>query len=103
MPKTRTSFAKGRSGNPGGRPKEHPEIRELAKQRCPRAIERLTEIMESSDERAASAAAKELLDRGIGKAPQHITSETHITGDSTLSLSEVNALIAECRAMLGGK
>lgn len=67
------TFKAGKSGNPGGRPKENPEVKLLAQAHAPRAIERLAEIMESTDERAAAAASSALLDRGYGKPAQAIT------------------------------
>lgn len=69
------TFKTGQSGNPGGRPKENAEVKELARTHGPRAIGRLAEIMESEDERAAAAASQALLDRGYGKPAQAITGE----------------------------
>lgn len=47
------------------------EVRKLAKKFGPAAIDRLNEIMtQSEDERAAVAAAKELLERAYGRASQ---------------------------------
>lgn len=66
------AFEKGQSGNPGGRPKENAEVKALARTHGPRAIERLAEIMNSADERAAAAASNALLDRGYGKPAQAI-------------------------------
>ena len=65
-------FKKGESGNPGGVSKTAKEIRELARQNCPHAIRKLIKLLESKDERTVIAAAKELMDRGLGKAPQAI-------------------------------
>ena len=61
------AFQKGKSGNPGGRPKEVAEVRELAKKHGPAAIERLVTLMDSENERTAVAACQALLDRGYGK------------------------------------
>ncbi len=60
-------FEKGKSGNPGGRPKEVAEVRELAKKHGHAAIERLKTLMDSENERTAVAACLALLDRGYGK------------------------------------
>jgi hypothetical protein len=70
-------FEKGRSGNPGGRPKVVAEVKEFARAHTHEAIETLVSIM--SNPKAAPAArvsaANALLDRGYGKPPQHITGE----------------------------
>jgi hypothetical protein len=56
----------GQSGNPGGRPKG---IAAIARQHTDKAVQVLVDGMESPDERVKIAAAKEILDRGYGKAP----------------------------------
>jgi len=66
------AFEKGKSGNPGGRPKETAEIKELARQHGPRAVERLAELMNGEDPRVAVAASQALLDRAYGKPAQAI-------------------------------
>lgn len=65
----------GQSGNPAGRKRENEEIKALARQHCPRAIERLAEIMDGDDPRAAAAASNSLLDRGYGKPTQVVSGE----------------------------
>ena len=65
-------FEPGQSGNPTGRPKENAEVKALARVHMPRAIERLAEILNGDDVRAAAAAAQALLDRGYGKPAQAI-------------------------------
>ncbi len=66
-------FAKGKSGNPGGRPKEVAEVRELAKKHGPAAIKRLVKLMASDNERTAVSACEALLNRGYGRPPQSVT------------------------------
>src|SRR5215470_7364612 len=69
-------WQKGYSGNPGGRPKGHGEIRELARQHTDAAINTLVEIAErGKSESARVAAATALLDRGWGKATQHLAGD----------------------------
>jgi Family of unknown function (DUF5681) len=70
-------FQKGKSGNPGGRPKVVAEVKELARAHTAEAIQTLVAIMTNSKAAPAArvSAANALLDRGYGKPPQHITGE----------------------------
>jgi hypothetical protein len=63
-------FQKGQSGNPGGRPKETAEVRELARQHTIEAVERLVAWMRSDEPKASVAACNAILDRGWGKPLQ---------------------------------
>jgi len=67
-------WAKGESGNPGGRPKAQGEIREIARKHTDAAIETLVRIMntENASHSAQVAAASALLDRGWGRPAQTI-------------------------------
>jgi hypothetical protein len=71
-------FKKGQSGNPGGRPRLLGDVRELARQRSPEAINTLAGIMENEKAPPAArvAAANSLLDRGYGKPMQPISQAT---------------------------
>ena len=71
MSKSRTSFAPGQSGNPGGRPKAAIDIQELARQHGPEAILTLVEALKDPKHKVAAAIA--LLDRGYGKPIQSLT------------------------------
>ncbi len=80
-------FKKGQSGNPGGRPKEIGEVRELAKKHGPAAIKRLVKLIASDNERTAVAACQVLLDRGYGKphaSVEHSGHIDHVTYDAAI-------------------
>jgi hypothetical protein len=70
-----TTWQKGQSGNPGGRPKAIVEVAAAARERTVAAIDVLTEIMRNVDATASArvSAAVALLERGWGKAPQTVT------------------------------
>ena len=63
-------FAPGKSGNPGGRPKENAEVKALARSHCKVAVEKLAALMDSDDEKTRIAACNSILDRGLGKPAQ---------------------------------
>ena len=67
-------FEKGKSGNPGGRPKENEEIKALALAECPNAFAELVAIYKDLTVAAKTrvAAIREIFDRGLGKAPQGV-------------------------------
>lgn len=67
-----SKFLKGQSGNPGGRPKESDDVRELARQHGPDAIAKLVSWMNSDNPKASVSASQALLDRGYGKPVQAI-------------------------------
>jgi len=72
MAKSSTSWKAGESGNPSGRPKLVTEVRDMAREHTPAAINRLVELIDSETGTTAVAACKELLDRAWGRAPQSI-------------------------------
>ena len=74
-------FEKGKSGNPGGRPKVSMEVKELARQHGPAAVAKLVEHLEGDDGRLAQTAAMALLDRGYGKPAQSIDLDATVQGE----------------------
>jgi hypothetical protein len=90
-------FARGHSGNPGGRPKDADGIRELARSHCAEAIEVLVAIMR--DERAGPMAqvkaAIALLDRGFGKPAQMVHSAMKPIDPDDLSDSDLMSYLTD--------
>ena len=74
-------WVKGASGNPGGRPKELPDVRALARSRGKEAIDTLYAIMrdEKAPTAARIAASMALLDRGYGRPEQSFTGSLNAT------------------------
>ena len=86
-------FEKGKSGNPGGRPKENKEVKELARKYSKEAIERLVFWMRSNEPRISLQASQALLDRGYGKPS--IDSEGSMMNEQiilSLSQDDINIL-----------
>lgn len=73
MAKSSTTWKKGQSANPGGRPKEYFATKDYARKKCPWAFERLEQIASQDDDlKAAYSACMGILAYGIGKPVERI-------------------------------
>ena len=102
------NWIKGKSANPGGRPKGQHRIKELALERCPEALDILFELARTAEsEPARVSACNAILDRGLGKPVQAITGEdggpiriSMLTDDELANLERL-LLLAQQRADAG--
>ena len=65
-------FVKGQSGNPSGRPKENPEVKEILKGHSVKAANKLIELLDCGVPKIEFAAAQEILNRTEGKPCESI-------------------------------
>jgi hypothetical protein len=100
-PLERNKWRPGQSGNPKGRtPEIHPDVKKLAKEFGPEALERLKFWARSADYRASIPACSILLERGHGKAGPADIAAPIPSGWEALTVAErVRALNARREAL----
>ena len=89
-------FRKGVSGNPGGRTKENQWLRDEARKHAAKSIRALVRVLDGGTGSEVVSAAKELLDRGFGKATQAINATVTVDASemSDAALAEIVAAAA---------
>lgn len=92
-----TTWAKGQSGNPGGRsPRVGPNgetVAELARAHTAKAIKTLVEVMtaRANEPKDRIAAANALLDRGWGKPKESVDLDARVEGNAVPVIQFVRA------------
>jgi hypothetical protein len=74
----------GASPNPGGRKAIPPDVKEAFSALTPRAIARLSRLLDSDDEKVALAACREVFDRDLGKSVQRVETDAKQLDDNEL-------------------
>ena len=93
-------FAKGHSGNVGGRPRDEHKVAELARSYTREAINTLVDIMRhGKDDRVRGTAAQALLERGWGKPKVEVATTHKSDSDSFIeALQDVAERVKERQA-----
>ncbi len=93
-------WARGQSGNPGGRPKAIVEVAELARLETTASIAALVRVRDAEDTPPAAvvAAATALLDRAWGRPVQMLSGEGAATSIMLLHLNAARAASQELTA-----
>jgi hypothetical protein len=90
------AFKKGQSGNPGGRPKEDNDDKQLAREHSEEALQRLLTWMRSENPKASVAACQAVLDRAYGKPAQALIGGDE--NDPPLKIQQVKRVIVRAQS-----
>jgi hypothetical protein len=95
------AFAKGQSGNPGGRPKallpDGRTVQDLAREHTADAIAALVSVMSDDDAPPAAivSAASAILDRGWGRPKQEVEAGDNLTAMLADIIAQRRAKVSE--------
>ena len=92
---TAGSWKPGTSGNPGGRPKEDPEMKAILKAACPRAAAKLVELLDCVNPKIVLSAANSILDRIYGKPKESV--DMNVSQDDNINLQIRGVLLEELK------
>jgi Family of unknown function (DUF5681) len=98
VPPIEHRFVPGQSGNPNGRPRQSvtaKQLRKMARQLTPCAVQRLVELLTSGDDKVALSASLALLERGYGKAASEVEVEESIRAEAARSRRSVEEMTVE--------
>ena len=85
----------GTSGNPGGRPKEDPEMKAILKAACPRAAAKLVELLDCVNPKIVLSAANSILDRIYGRPKESV--DMNVSQDDNINLQIRGVLLEELK------
>lgn len=82
-------FAKGQSGNPGGRKPIDPDVKAILKAATVPAALRLVELIDSPDDSVAFKASTEILNRELGKAVERHEHDVNVSDQAARLASAI--------------
>lgn len=85
----------GTSGNPGGRPKEDPEMKAILKAACPKAAAKLVELLDCVNPKIVLSAANSILDRIYGRPKESV--DMNVSQDDSINLQIRGVLLEELK------